>query len=70
MQQFEMIHKFLLVNDTDVHDTKHKQFFENIADVKAYIDEHKLHITHMVYDLRDCCVDLHNSNTNKDIKFL
>ena len=70
MQQFEMINKFLLVNDTNVHDTTHKQFFENIADVKAYIDEHKLHITYLVYDLRNCCVDLHNSNTNKNIKFL
>ncbi len=70
MQKYEMIYKFLLCNDTNVHDTTHTQYFENIADVKAYMTKHKLGTTHLVYDLRNCCVNIHESNTNNNIKFL
>jgi len=58
-------YKYLLTNDADVHDKTHLQFFEHINDCNAYMLKHKLHTTHLVYDLTTAkCVNTFESKND------
>ena len=61
-------YKYSLCNDSNVHCKKHKQFFKTVDECKAYMDLHKLHITHLVYDLStSACVNVFDSTNKKTV---
>ena len=61
-------YRYFLCNDADVFDKSHRQFFKTVDECRAYMDTHRLHITHLVYDLStSACVNVFNSTDKKTV---
>ena len=60
MTNYEMTYKYIIVNDSNVHDIKHNRMFKTVADANAYMSKHKLHIDYLCYDLSTaaCITDI------------
>ena len=50
-----MQYKYIVIDDTG-HMHKHGVMFETVAQAFAYLDQHELHTTHLVYDLSTAVV--------------
>ena len=50
-----MQYKYIVIDDTGFMQ-QHGHQFETVAQAFAYIDQHQLHTTHLVYDLSSATV--------------
>ena len=46
-----MLHKYIIVDDSSVLNTKHNKMFKTIKQATQYMSKHKLHCTHLIYNL-------------------